>query len=371
MCMTAMLPPSGVAKTVLMGGSAKIGEWLIFSPTHSLLERSSSLFYQQLYKKTDVALFSQKSRDEDGSAPIEQKIDPEPKKKRQLCSLVSPKLIGWTNISAEAILKEKDDVVERTMAESGVEPGGKYQTKECQSRSKIAIVVPLRNRTEHLQVFLRYMHPFLQRQQLDYAIIVAEQTEGSLFNRGALMNVGFKEAQLLDNFQCFFFHDVDNLPENDGNPYSCPEDGKPRHMTFSLSRWNNYKPFPGWYFGGVTALTANDFRKINGFSNVYWGWGGEDDDLLRRIRFHKMTPTRAMDGYPSLIEMARYKTLTHKKAEPSPIRHKLLREGTKRLKSDGLKDLTYKKLALELKPLYTKVLVELQQPANRKAPGQH
>lgn len=173
--------------------------------------------------------------------------------------------VGWTNISAEAILKEKDDVVERTMAESGVKPGGKYQTKECQSRSKIAIVVPLRNRTEHLQVFLRYMHPFLQRQQLNYAIIVAEQTgelqfiscvllnvlitsllvftnaEGSLFNRGALMNVGFKEAQLLDNFQCFFFHDVDNLPENDGNPYSCPEDGKPRHMTFSLSRWNNYK----------------------------------------------------------------------------------------------------------------------------------
>lgn len=41
-------PPSGVAKTVLIGGSAKTGEWLIFSPTHSLLERVSASITQIL-----------------------------------------------------------------------------------------------------------------------------------------------------------------------------------------------------------------------------------------------------------------------------------------------------------------------------------
>ena len=37
-------------------------------------------------------------------------------------------------------------------------------------------------------------------------------------------------------------------------------------------------------FGGVTGLTESNVRKINGFPNVYWGWGGEDDEILMRVR---------------------------------------------------------------------------------------
>lgn len=36
------------------------------------------------------------------------------------------------------------------------------------------------------------------------------------------------------------------------------------------------------FFGGVSGLTAEQFRKINGFPNAFWGWGGEDDDLWNR-----------------------------------------------------------------------------------------
>lgn len=85
-------------------------------------------------------------------------------------------LVGWTNISVEGLRNEKHDTVQHKMAESGVAFGGIYRTKECQSRHKVAVVVPIRNRAEHLTIFLRYMHPFLQRQQLDYAIIVVEQS---------------------------------------------------------------------------------------------------------------------------------------------------------------------------------------------------
>lgn len=31
--------------------------------------------------------------------------------------------------------------------------------------------------------------------------------------------------------------------------------------------------------GGVLAIRMNHFYAVNGFSNEFWGWGGEDDDM--------------------------------------------------------------------------------------------
>ena len=36
------------------------------------------------------------------------------------------------------------------------------------------------------------------------------------------------------------------------------------------------------YFGGVSALTDSMMKRVNGFPNKYWGWGGEDDDMNAR-----------------------------------------------------------------------------------------
>ena len=36
------------------------------------------------------------------------------------------------------------------------------------------------------------------------------------------------------------------------------------------------------YFGGVTMFPTELFKKTNGFPNDFWGWGFEDDELLRR-----------------------------------------------------------------------------------------
>jgi hypothetical protein len=64
--------------------------------------------------------------------------------------------------TSTAILKEGEDAVQFKMRKSGIKVGGRYKPVECQSQHKV--VVPMRNRTDNLTVFLRYMHPFLQRQ---------------------------------------------------------------------------------------------------------------------------------------------------------------------------------------------------------------
>ena len=46
--------------------------------------------------------------------------------------------------------------------------GGRFKPKECIARHRVAIIVPYRDRDEHLRTFLFHMHSFLPRQQIDY-----------------------------------------------------------------------------------------------------------------------------------------------------------------------------------------------------------
>jgi len=36
------------------------------------------------------------------------------------------------------------------------------------------------------------------------------------------------------------------------------------------------------FFGAVVMFPAADFRRVNGYSNDYWGWGFHDNDLRNR-----------------------------------------------------------------------------------------
>lgn len=49
------------------------------------------------------------------------------------------------------------------------------------------------------------------------------------------MNIGFIEALKVDAFDCFVFHDVDLLPENDKNLYGCGI--VPKHLSVSMDKF--------------------------------------------------------------------------------------------------------------------------------------
>ena len=50
------------------------------------------------------------------------------------------------------------------------------------------------------------------------------------------MNAAFKEALKLFDFHCVVFHDVDLIPEDDRNMYSCPV--MPRHLSVAIDEMN-------------------------------------------------------------------------------------------------------------------------------------
>lgn len=114
--------------------------------------------------------------------------------------------------------------------------GGAFDPPDCQSIDHVAIIIPFRDRYEHLSIFLRNMHPFLMNQNISYRIFVVEQTNKKPFNRAALMNIGFLEALKFFKWDCFIFHDVDLLPLDKRNLYTCPKE--PRHMSVSVDSQN-------------------------------------------------------------------------------------------------------------------------------------
>ena len=151
--------------------------------------------------------------------------------------------------------------------------------------------------------------------------------------------------------------------------YTCPD--QPRHMSVAVDTLNYRLPYKD-IFGGVSALTRSQMQKVNGFSNEFWGWGGEDDDMANRIKYYGFKITRYRN------QIARYKMLKHKKDTPNPERsvpqidvlihwltgwlcpnrYKKLYKGRARFKTDGLNSLQYNRVKIEYRKLFTWILVD-------------
>lgn len=152
---------------------------------------------------------------------------------------------------------------------------------------KNVILIPYRDRAEHLAYFLKHSLPLLQEKVPDMRLVVIEQTTDKLFNRGKLLNIGFSLYKEQTNY--FITHDVDI------NPLS----GIIDHYVEEIST-NHVK---GIYtsacntLGGIIKIHSETIHRCNGFPNDFWGWGVEDKALQNRCDFFgvikKITITNA------------------------------------------------------------------------------
>lgn len=281
------------------------------------------------------------------------------------CPEKSPYLLGPISVTFSRVptvrrIQEKNPMVRA---------GGRYQPPNCESQHKTAVIIPHRNRETHLRHLLYYLHPFLQRQQLHYGIYIIHQSGNSTFNRAKLLNVGVKEAMKDEDWDCLFLHDVDLIPENDHNLYIC-DPWSPKHASVAMNKFSYSLPYPQ-YFGGVSAVTPEQYMKMNGFPNEYWGWGGEDDDIATRVRLAGMKIARPP------VSVGHYKMVKHKGDrgnEENPHRFDLLIRTQRMWTQDGMNSLTYNLLSKELEALYTNLTVDIgvdprsQKPLRTRGP---
>ncbi|NXW73781.1 B4GT3 galactosyltransferase, partial [Hirundo rustica] len=251
---------------------------------------------------------------------------PDPARPLPFCPERSPLLVGPLAGSFSRV-----PTLEQIRAKNpGVRRGGRYRPPRCEARSRTAVIVPHRNREGHLRHLLYYLHPFLQRQQLHYGIYVVHQAGNSTFNRAKLLNVGVKEALKDEEWDCLFLHDVDLIPENDHNLYTC-DPWNPKHASVAMNKFG-YRD---------TSVPPRCHPSASGdTSGTPWCHPGA-------------TPVPAVPP-------------PH--ARPPPPRFDLLVRTQRSWTQDGMNSLSYALLAKELRPLYTNLTVDIGTDPRHRAP---
>ena len=217
-----------------------------------------------------------------------------------------------------------------------------------------SVLIPYRDRPAHLERLLPHLAAYFAEDKIDRRIkvraLVIEQANALPFNRGRLNNIGYVLARPICDYTCF--HDVDYLPLwadfsypagptrliGEGAQDRPIRPGAPGTVRLDLER----------FFGAVVLFPNADFERINGYSNDYWGWGYEDEELRERCRIEGLTiehrPGRFLakdhdhagskpDGTPSPAH-ARNARLFHRRLPRL--------EGEHLYRRDGLANLTYR-----------------------------
>ncbi|XP_056586276.1 beta-1,4-galactosyltransferase 1 [Triplophysa dalaica] len=331
--------------TIFLTSDSETNEYLNYHHKHLFLDLNNSLtlnFTKGITALDLLQYYSDETADKSELIFTHKALEP--------CPQTSPLLVGPMQVEFSQPMTLDQVRTENPQ----LDLGGRYAPSNCVAVQKVAIIIPFRNREEHLKYWLHYLHPILQRQQIDYGIYIIQQDGQSTFNRAKLLNVGYAEAVKEYDWNCFVFSDVDIVPMDDRNTYMCSS--QPRHLSVSMDKFGFRLPYLD-YFGGVSAMSKHQFLKINGFPNEYWGWGGEDDDIFNRLKLRGMKITRP-SGDIGKCRMIRHKR--DQKNEPNPQRFNRITKTKTTINKDGINSLKYKVTLIEKEMLYTKITVDIR-----------
>jgi hypothetical protein len=129
----------------------------------------------------------------------------------------------------------------------------------------LLIVVPYRNRETHLKSFLEKTPKYFNDRNISYDILIAELDDIGDWNAGLCCNslVNFKKKA---NYKYLYIHHVDVYPIDGDWVY--PENNQ---VLFNLGDY------------GSCLMRMDDYLKVGGYRNGFWGWGAEDNDLYAKL----------------------------------------------------------------------------------------
>jgi hypothetical protein len=208
---------------------------------------------------------------------------------------------------------------------------------------RLAVVVPYRERAEHLEKLLPHLKAYFERDKLDRQIAVSvhvvEQAGRAPFNRGMIKNSGYKLVRDSADYVCF--HDVDYLPIWADYGWSAQP---ARLIWHGLTLQEDRDRF----FGGVVLFDKAAFERVNGYPNAYWGWGPEDLELGYRCCFAGLGFERRDGTYMALSHAHAGFTAPGIYSEEARRTHGLWAERRLRLErlmaEDGLETVTFRPL---------------------------
>lgn len=222
---------------------------------------------------------------------------------------------------------------------------------------KLTVIVPYRDRREHLGRLIPTLTQELTRQELSFRVLVVEQGCSGLFNRGKLLNIGAHYAAPFSDYYCL--HDVDAIPIVAN--YGCPS--QPLRLVSNLITPSGEAQRTDYYFSGAVSIRKEQFFAANGYSNEYFGWGKEDDDLFFRLLLSGFLCYYDASGrFWDLPNPQEQQTRRSTNFVPPHLRRNrrlrsLLVRGLTDPQSDGLSTLKYEVLRSEQFPNYEKLIV--------------